>query len=669
MVNVNVVINNKSKYTDSLFTYKASEQVQVGDLVTLPFGNYDSRKEGIVCQRDIQPDLQEEKVKEISGILKSGLLTEEMVKTALWMKHRYGIKYYDAFKCFTIKGKAPKEGKEKEPYKNIEGRYKKPEALTEEQSKAFRAIEEALDAQLQSNFLIHGVTASGKTQVYLEAIEKAVSMGKTAIMLVPEISLTKQIIEIFAGRFGKDNLAVLHSRLTPRERYDEWERIRTGRVKIVIGARMGVFAPLKNLGLIIMDEEHESSYKADMTPKYETVDIALKRLGYYKGVLILGSATPSVVSYYRAGQGIYKLLTLKKRYNNTPLPLVEIADMRKELKEGNTSIFSGLLYASIDEELKAGRQVILLQNRRGYSSFVSCRNCGMVMKCPECAISLTYHKDREKLICHYCGRAFDIPKKCPECGSPYIKYFGIGTEQVEEAVSKFFPSAKTDRLDIDALKSQKDLDRILDSFAKKETDILVGTQLVAKGLDFDNVGLVGIIAADVTLNIPDYRSSERTFQLITQAAGRAGRGKKRGRVIIQTYEPEEQVIQSAAKNDYDSFFRSEISIRKLMGYPPFTDIITVSFTAKDEATAVAFGERCKNYIEKLFSAEDKTAVLSPKFASGFKGKDSVRFYILIKCPKGKRNEYIYYLENFRKILIEEKTSCNMDIDVNPYSVY
>ena len=515
MVYVNVVINNKSKYTDSLFTYKASEQVQVGDLVTLPFGNYDSRKEGIVCQRDIQPDLQEEKVKEISGILKSGLLTEEMVKTALWMKHRYGIKYYDAFKCFTIKGKAPKEGKEKEPYKNIEGRYKKPEALTEEQSKAFRAIEEALDAQLQSNFLIHGVTASGKTQVYLEAIEKAVSMGKTAIMLVPEISLTKQIIEIFAGRFGKDNLAVLHSRLTPRERYDEWERIRTGRVKIVIGARMGVFAPLKNLGLIIMDEEHESSYKADMTPKYETVDIALKRLGYYKGVLILGSATPSVVSYYRAGQGIYKLLTLKKRYNNTPLPLVEIADMRKELKEGNTSIFSGLLYASIDEELKAGRQVILLQNRRGYSSFVSCRNCGMVMKCPECAISLTYHKDREKLICHYCGRAFDIPKKCPECGSPYIKYFGIGTEQVEEAVSKFFPSAKTDRLDIDALKSQKDLDRILDSFAKKETDILVGTQLVAKGLDFDNVGLVGIIAADVTLNIPDYRSSERTFQLIT----------------------------------------------------------------------------------------------------------------------------------------------------------
>ena len=227
MVYVNVVINNKSKYTDSLFTYKASEQVQVGDLVTLPFGNYDSRKEGIVCQRDIQPDLQEEKVKEISGILKSGLLTEEMVKTALWMKHRYGIKYYDAFKCFTIKGKAPKEGKEKEPYKNIEGRYKKPEALTEEQSKAFRAIEEALDAQLQSNFLIHGVTASGKTQVYLEAIEKAVSMGKTAIMLVPEISLTKQIIEIFAGRFGKDNLAVLHSRLTPRERYDEWERIRT----------------------------------------------------------------------------------------------------------------------------------------------------------------------------------------------------------------------------------------------------------------------------------------------------------------------------------------------------------------------------------------------------------------------------------------------------------
>lgn len=287
----------------------------------------------------------------------------------------------------------------------------------------------------------------------------------------------------------------------------------------MIGARMAVFAPLKDIGLIVMDEEQESSYKADMTPKYDTVDIALKRISYYKGVLLLGSATPSVVSYYRVSQGIYRLLTLNKRYNNTPLPKIEIADMRAELREGNTTIFSRALFTGIEDELSSGRQCILLQNRRGYSNFISCRECGSVIRCPECGISLTYHKSQESLICHYCGRRFPLPKVCPECGSSYIKNFGIGTEQVEEAVKRFFPAASCGRLDIDALKTRKDLDRILGDFSSGKTDILIGTQLVAKGLDFENVGLVGIIAADTGLNIPDYRSCERTFQLITQAAG------------------------------------------------------------------------------------------------------------------------------------------------------
>jgi len=665
---INVITDNKSKYTDSFFTYRADD-VQVGDLVRLPFGTHNKERTGVVCQIDVTPDFDESKIKDVSGVIEKNYLTEEIVKTALWMKQRYGIKYYDAFKCFMVKGKDAKEGKEKEPYKNVKGSYFKPESLTSEQQMAFDVISKALESETQENFLLHGVTSSGKTQVYMEAIEKTVSLGKTAIMLVPEISLTKQVIEVFAGRFGKSNIAVLHSKLTPRERYDEWKRIKKGDAKIVIGARLGVFAPLSNIGLIVMDEEHESSYKADMTPKYDTVDIALKRLGYYKGVLLLGSATPSVVSYSRVEQGIYKLLTLRERYNTTPLPEVEIVDMRAELKAGNTSIFSQRLFNQIKEELDEGRQIILLQNRRGYSGFVSCRQCGNVMRCPECGISLTYHKSIEKLMCHYCGRTYPVPKSCPECDSTYIKLFGIGTEQVEEALKEFFPDTEVDRLDIDALKTRKDLDRILDAFSKGETKILVGTQLVAKGLDFKNVGLVGVIAADITLNIPDYRSAERTFQLITQAAGRAGRGDRRGKVIIQTYEPDNYSLVAAASHDYEKFYKQEIKLRRFMDYPPFTDLIMVNFTAEEETLAIAAGERCKRYMENALAGDNNYKILAPQYSQNFKGKDAVRFYLLIKCPKGERNKYVYYLENFSKILIKEKVECNMDLDINPYSTY
>ena len=573
MIYINAAIDNKSKYTDSLFTYKAPDCIETGDLVIVPFGKNNNEKTAVVCEIAVKPDCPEEKIKEIACIKEKGFLTEEMVKTALWMKQRYGIKYHDAFRCFIPGGKPPRPGKEKTPYKDVESSYTEPEKLTQEQQQACDTISEAIHSGRQESFLIHGVTSSGKTQVYMEAIAEALNMGRSSIMLVPEISLTKQIIENFAGRFGKNNVAVLHSKLTPRERHDEWRRIRRGEAKIVIGARMAVFAPLEKIGVIVMDEEHEASYKADMTPKYDTVDIAMKRLVYHKGVLILGSATPSVASYFRARQGIYKLITLTERYNRTPLPMISVADMRKELKEGNTTIFSRELYSSMEEELKSGGQVILLQNRRGYSNFVSCRECGKAMKCPKCGISLTYHKIRSALVCHYCGRTFPLPDKCPDCGSRYIRHFGVGTEQVEEAVKKHFPDASVDRLDIDSLKTRRDLDRILGDFGRRKTDILIGTQLAAKGLDFDNVGLVGIIAADMGLNIPDYRSAERTYQLITQAAGRAGRGLKQGKVVIQTYEPDNYVIRCAAGNDYDRFYNIETNNRKIMDYPPFTDLI------------------------------------------------------------------------------------------------
>ncbi len=671
MIYINAAIDNKSKYTDSLFTYKAPDCIETGDLVIVPFGKNNNEKTAVVCEIAVKPDCPEEKIKEIACIKEKGFLTEEMVKTALWMKQRYGIKYHDAFRCFIPGGKPPRPGKEKTPYKDVESSYTEPEKLTQEQQQACDTISEAIHSGRQESFLIHGVTSSGKTQVYMEAIAEALNMGRSSIMLVPEISLTKQIIENFAGRFGKNNVAVLHSKLTPRERHDEWRRIRRGEAKIVIGARMAVFAPLEKIGVIVMDEEHEASYKADMTPKYDTVDIAMKRLVYHKGVLILGSATPSVASYFRARQGIYKLITLTERYNRTPLPMISVADMRKELKEGNTTIFSRELYSSMEEELKLGGQVILLQNRRGYSNFVSCRECGKAMKCPKCGISLTYHKIRSALVCHYCGRTFPLPDKCPDCGSRYIRHFGVGTEQVEEAVKKHFPDASVDRLDIDSLKTRRDLDRILGDFGRRKTDILIGTQLAAKGLDFDNVGLVGIIAADMGLNIPDYRSAERTYQLITQAAGRAGRGLKQGKVVIQTYEPDNYAIRCAAGNDYDRFYNIETNNRKIMDYPPFTDLIMVNFTAADEKQAAECLGNCRKYIQELqneYGRLESAVMLSPRTAVNFKGEDK-RLYMLIKCPKGERNKYVFYLESFKKKLIDEGIACSMDLDINPYSTF
>ena len=351
--------------------------------------------------------------------------------------------------------------------------------------------------------------------------------------------------------------------------------------------------------------------------------------------------------------------------------MISVADMRKELKEGNTTIFSRELYSSMEEELKSGGQVILLQNRRGYSNFVSCRECGKAMKCPKCGISLTYHKIRSALVCHYCGRTFPLPDKCPDCGSRYIRHFGVGTEQVEEAVKKHFPDASVDRLDIDSLKTRRDLDRILGDFGRRKTDILIGTQLAAKGLDFDNVGLVGIIAADMGLNIPDYRSAERTYQLITQAAGRAGRGLKQGKVVIQTYEPDNYAIRCAAGNDYDRFYNIETNNRKIMDYPPFTDLIMVNFTAADEKQAAECLGNCRKYIQELqneYGRLESAVMLSPRTAVNFKGEDK-RLYMLIKCPKGERNKYVFYLESFKKKLIDEGIACSMDLDINPYSTF
>ena len=673
---VNLVVDTKSRYMDSLYTYKAPEGTKVGDIVSVPFNKNNKEHTGYVFETDVTPECDEGLIKSIISVKSDFSLNEEMIRTAAWMKSRYGIKYIDAIRCFVPSGKPAKPGKEKRPYKDMEPEEQNILKLTDEQQSAVDEINEAIAAAgsaapraaAPKYFLLKGVTSSGKTEVYMRAIEKALELGRTAIMLVPEIALTKQVIERFAGRFGRDEIAVLHSKLTPRERFDEWMRLRTGRAHIAVGARIGVFAPLDNIGVIILDEEHESTYKSDQTPKYETVDVAVKRLMSTKGVLILGSATPSVISYERAREGVYKLIELKKRFNETLLPEVRIVDMRKELRRGNRGIFSAALAAEMQTTLDKGEQIILFMNRRGYSTYISCRDCGEPLKCPECGITLVYHKTRGKAMCHYCGKSFDVPAKCPSCGGRELRYLGTGTEKVEEQAQKMFPNAVVDRLDLDTAKNTKEINRIIGDFSKKKTDILIGTQLVAKGLDFDSVGLVGIISADVSLNIPDYRSSERTFQLVTQAAGRSGRGDERGRVIIQTFTPDNFALLAAKNNGYEDFFKTEIKFRQLMNYPPFTDLIAAEFTSDKEETAINTAEECRNYLIRAGLPEAEK-IFAPHITDSFKGQSSYRYHILIKCPKDARNKYIYYLTYFGDKIEQDKRGCAMTIDVNPYSSF
>ncbi len=442
--------------------------------------------------------------------------------------------------------------------------------LTPGQQEALEEILPALRGK-GGKFLLHGVTGSGKTEVFMKAVRETLSLGKSAIILVPEIALTPQMVSWFRGRFGAI-AAVIHSRLSAGERFDEWRRIRRGEARVVIGARSAVFSPADRLGLIVVDEEHESTYLNDRHPQYDTREIAASRCEREGATMILASATPSILSFAKARRGDYVLLEMPHRVNDRPLPEVEIADMRRELENGNRTVLSGILRKALKECADRGEQAILLMNRRGYNSFVSCRTCGYVVKCPNCDISMTYHiGDADgKLRCHYCGKETPPPATCPECGGHYIRYFGAGTQKVEEEVQRLLPGVPTIRMDYDTTGSKDGHGKILEEFRSGRARILIGTQMIAKGLDFPQVTLVGVVAADLALNLPDYRSRERAFQLFTQVAGRAGRGQQSGRVIIQTYLPNDPVIGFAARQDYRAFFESEFRRRRNGLYPPFT---------------------------------------------------------------------------------------------------
>jgi primosomal protein N' (replication factor Y) len=545
--------------------------------------------------------------------------------------------------------------------------------LTEKQRKCINNILHDISNRKNNKFLLHGVTGSGKTEIYLQLIEKMLKKNKQCIVLVPEISLTPQTVERFVSRFGQ-SVAVLHSRLSLGERYDEWRKIRDGEVQIVVGARSAVFAPFNNLGLIIIDEEHESSYKSSMSPKYDTIEVAEKRCELEGASLVLGSATPSVDTYFRALKGDFRLLELKERINKRSLPPIEIVDMKKELDNGNKSVLSTKLLNAISENLKNKRQTILFLNRRGFSTFVSCRKCGYVAKCKHCDISLTYHITNNILKCHYCGFSLKTPRICPECGSKYIKYFGIGTQKIEELIKNTFPKARVARMDVDTTTRKGSHERILNKVKSGEIDILIGTQMITKGLDFHNVTLVGIIAADLTLNLPDFRAAERTFQLTTQVSGRAGRGDLEGRVILQTYEPDHYSIMTAQKHDYVSFYNQEIKIREEFNYPPFTNIINILMAGKNEKILIEYiqeiGDRFKELFDEQFENMKEIELLGPNPAPLSKIKDKYRWQILIKCKDNK-------VEKVKKLIVDilDKYSQNnknkdikVSLEINPNSI-
>ena len=535
--------------------------------------------------------------------------------------------------------------------------------LTEEQQYAYEQVAYIIDNNEYNQFLLYGVTGSGKTEVYLQLIDKVVKQDKTAIVLVPEISLTPQMLDRFISRFGKETIAVLHSKLSIGERHDEWEKIKEGKAKIVIGARSAIFAPVQNLGIIIIDEEHDSSYKSESSPKYNAKEIAKKIAKEENIPLLLGSATPDLSTYYKAQQREITILELTKRANNSSLPKVEIIDLKQELANGNRSMLSFELYQSIEENLKNKLQTILFLNRRGYSTFIMCRNCGYTVKCKNCNISMTYHSYENKLKCHYCGYEEKLVKTCPECGSDKIRYFGTGTQKLEQEIHKQFPQAKTIRMDVDTVTKKNSHEEILNKFKNEDVDILIGTQMVVKGHHFPKVTLVGVIAADSSLNIDDYRATERTFQILTQVAGRAGRENLPGKVVIQSYNPENFSIQNAQKQDYEEFYQTEIALRKQLKYPPFCDIIIIGFNSSSEEEIKKVANIAYEEVEKNLN-KDEFKVFKPMPSPIDKIQNKYRWRIIIK---GNMNEEANNVLNnlLKNIYDKDFKNTKISIDVNP----
>ena len=529
--------------------------------------------------------------------------------------------------------------------------------LTKEQESVYRSVL----FNKHDTYLLYGVTGSGKTEVYIKWIEKCISEGKTAIMLVPEIGLTTQIAKRFYEAFGSD-VAIFHSSLSEGEKYDEYLKILRGEVHVVVGTRSAVFVPLKNLGIIIIDEEDSSSYKQDNNPRYHARDIAIYRGKYNNIPVILGSATPTLESKARADKGVYKLLRLSSRVGNAKLPLIHAVDMEPEMKKRNM-IFSEFLQNKIKEKLAKGEQIILLLNRRGFSTYITCSNCGFTYKCPSCDITLTYHKSTNNLICHYCGYQKKRDEMCPECHEASLNYYGLGTEKLEEKIKEFYPTARVVRMDQDTTRNKGMHERIINDFKDYKYDILLGTQMISKGLDFPKVTLVGVINADASLNIPDYRSSEVTYSLLSQVSGRAGRSNMPGEVVIQTFNPDHYVIECVKENNYDKFYLQEMQFRKNLKYPPYYYLVSIKVIGKNYEEIITNAKKAKKYLDDNLNKD--TIILGPTTASVFKFNNEYRMQIIIKYKYD--DKLMDVLKDLDNIFINNK-ECYLEIDFNPLRI-
>ena len=555
-----------------------------------------------------QPQLEQQ------ALLAASQVSASSLKTAL--KHGYI--------------KSQKVSVYRDPLAHLEVEQSHSRTLTVAQEAVYEQIAQALEEHQDQTFLLEGVTGSGKTEVYLQLMAKASQMGRGAILLVPEIALTPQMVRQVKSRF-QTGVAVLHSGLTNSQKYDEWRRIIRGQATIVVGARSSIFAPIRDLGLVIIDEEHETTYKQSDTPRYHAREVAIWRCHYHQAPLLLGSATPSLESRSRAQVGRYQHLRLPERVNGRPLPPVTLVDMTKEMVQQTTDELSSVLKDKIADRLAKGQQIVLLLNRRGYASYMLCRECGQVIQCPRCDISLTYHKHEHRLKCHYCDYQSPVPDHCPNCYSDYLRTFGLGTQKIEELLNQHFPDARVIRMDMDTTRKKGQHEALLDRFRRHEADILLGTQMIAKGLDFENVTLVGVINADTALNLPDFRAGEKTFQLLTQVAGRTGRGRFEGEVLIQTYNPDHYVMQLAQQHDYESFFYYEMKRRHLGHYPPYFYTTLITISSKYQAKAQAMSHQVK---QALLASGAAIEMLGPSQGAIARINERYYFQLLLKYKDG-----------------------------------
>ncbi|MFC1617916.1 primosomal protein N' [Patescibacteria group bacterium] len=627
---------------EQVFSYLVSpdQKVSAGQLVRINF----ARRNIFGVALDAEPQTNTTfKLKQITDIVeKQPALTEIQLQLAKWIAD-----YYMTSLGLVIKTMLPRRSVR--PPKFVENKVArdKPHQLNDSQAKALEIILQAK----KNTTLLHGVTGSGKTEVYLQAIAKMIATGKQSIVMIPEIALTPQTIDRFTKRFGPQKIALLHSRLSYGARYREWLRIRNEEAQIVIGPRSALFAPVQKLGLIVMDEEHETSYKQwDQHPRYHARRVARQYTKLADAKLILGSATPSVETFFAAEQGVINYVKLPDRIKQKKLPQVKIVDMRQELAAGNRSVFSEILQTSIEQALHKKEQVILFINRRGAATFVMCRDCGHVIECPNCSVSLTYHFQDRPLICHHCGHQEQSPRQCPSCQSTQIKFFGAGTQKIEIEAKKLFPEAQILRMDTDTTRLVLAHQKIFTKFANQQADILIGTQMVAKGFDLPNVTLVGIMSADTALNIPNFRAHEQTFQLLTQVAGRTGRDKKGGHVILQTYHPKHAVIQNAARHDYSSFYQAEILERKLLQNPPFIRLAKLTIKGRDNAKVKHEASKTSQELLRQFP---KLKILGPAPAIIAKKQHQYIWHVLLQAKS-------HFPKNLPKLL-----GPNWTIDIDP----